>query len=106
MAFVYDDENYYLEAFDSSEKKLKTYRVDKMQENTVIDKRRQGATAFKDKDKEVYSKKLFGMYDGKKEMVTLLCENHMTNVIVDRFDRNIHMRSVDDEHFEVKVEVQ
>ena len=29
-ALVYDDENYYLEAFDATEKKLKTYRVDKI----------------------------------------------------------------------------
>lgn len=104
-ALVYDDENYYLEAFDAAEKKLKTYRVDKMQEITVIDKKRQGATAFKNKDKAVYSKKLFGMYDGKEEMVTLLCENHMANVIVDRFGRNVRMRPVNEEHFEVKVEV-
>lgn len=102
---VYDDENYYLEAFDATEKKMKTYRVDKMQEITVIDKKRQGATAFKNKDEAVYSKKLFGMYDGKDEMVALLCENHMANVIVDQFGRNVLMRPVEDEHFEVKVEV-
>ena len=35
---MYDDENYYLKAFDATEKKLKTYRVDKMQEITVIEK--------------------------------------------------------------------
>lgn len=76
-----------------------------MQEITVIDKKRQGATAFKNKDKAVYSKKLFGMYDGKEETVTLLCENYMANVIVDRFGRNVRMRPVDAERFEVKVEV-
>lgn len=53
-------------------------------------------TAFKNKDKAVYFKKLFGIYDGKEEMVTLLCENHMANIIVDRFGRNVHMRPVDE----------
>ena len=104
-ALVYDDENYYLEAYDAEEKRLKTYRVDKMQDIDVVEEKRQGSTAYKNKDKAVYSKKLFGMYDGKEEIVTLRCENHMSNVIVDRFGKKVHMRPVDDEHFEVKVEV-
>lgn len=104
-ALVYDDENYYLEAFDAEEKRLKTYRVDKMQEIDVVEEFRQGSSTFKNKDKAVYSKKLFGMYDGKEKMVTLRCENHMANVIVVRFGKNVRMRPVDGEHFKVKVEV-
>lgn len=104
-ALVYDDENYYLEAYDASVEKLKTFRVDKMQNIMVIDEKRKGSTVFRNKDKAVYSKKLFGMYDGKEEVVTLRCENNMANVIVDRFGRSVRMRSIDDEYFEVNVEV-
>lgn len=102
---IYDDANYYLEAFDAEQKKLKTYRVDKMKDITVVDQKRKGTAVFQSKDKTIYSQKLFGMYDGKEENVTLLCENVMSNVIVDRFGRNVVMRPVDAGHFEVKVEV-
>lgn len=104
-ALVYDNENYYLEAYEEEADVLKTYRVDKMQNIVVLNHRRKGKEVFKSKDKAVYSQKRFGMYDGKEETVVLLCENRMTNIIVDRFGRNVHMRSVDKEHFEVRVEV-
>lgn len=64
-----------------------------------------GKDVFKKKDKTVYTQSYFGMYAGKEEIVTLLCENNMANVIVDRFDRDIHMRKVGNEHFQVQVDV-
>ncbi len=105
-ALIYDDGNYYLEAYDEEFEDLKTYRVDKMQDVSVKDgKCRRGRDIFKKKDKSVYTKNRFGMYAGKDEIVTLLCENNMANVIIDRFGRDIHMQKVDDEHFQVRVDV-
>lgn len=105
-ALIYDDSNYYLEAYDEDFGDLKTYRVDKMQDVSIDDtKHRKGKEVFRKKDKLVYSTNRFGMYAGNNETVTLLCENHMANVIVDRFGRDIHMRQIDENHFEVKVDV-
>ncbi len=105
-ALIYDDSNYYLEAYDEKFEDLKTYRVDKMQDVSIADgKRRKGRDIFKKKDKSVYTKNRFGMYAGKEELVTLLCENNMANVIIDRFGRDIRMQRVDDEHFQVRVDV-
>lgn len=105
-ALIYDDGNYYLEAYDDEFQDLKTYRVDKMQDVTIAEgTRRKGKDVFQKKDKSIYTKNRFGMYAGKNEVVTLLCENNMANVIVDRFGRDIHMQKVDDEHFQVRVDV-
>lgn len=105
-ALIYDDSNYYLEAYDENFGDLKTYRVDKMQDVSIDDtKYRKGKEVFRKKDKSVYSTNRFGMYAGNNETVTLLCENHMANVIVDRFGRDVHMQPIDENHFEVKVDV-
>ena len=105
-ALIYDDGNYYLEAYDDGFQDLKTYRVDKMQDVTIAEgTRRKGKDVFQKKDKSIYTKNRFGMYAGKNEVVTLLCQNNMANVIVDRFGRDIHMQKVDDKHFQVRVDV-
>lgn len=105
-ALIYDDSNYYLEAYDEEFGDLKTYRVDKMQDVSIDDtKHRKGKEVFRKKDKSVYSTNRFGMYAGNNETVTLLCKNHMANVIVDRFGRDVHMQPIDENHFEVKADV-
>lgn len=104
-ALTYDDGNYYLEAYDEVFGDIKTYRVDKMQDVSVLEEHRKGKEVFGKKDKTVYTKNRFGMYSGKEEIVTLLCENRMANVIRDRFGRDIHMQKVDDNHFTVRVDV-
>ena len=45
------------------------------------------------------------MCGGEEERVTLLCNNDMANVIIDQFGRDIHLRKVDNERFEVRVDV-
>ena len=84
-ALTWDDENYYLVAFDAEEGIIKHYRVDKMLKMEVLDERREGAEHFKNFDMALYSKKTFGMYSGKDEHVTLRGRNQMADPIIDRF---------------------
>ncbi len=105
-ALIYDDGNYYMEAYDDEFHNLKTYRVDKIQDITILEeKQRSGKDIFKKKDMSIYRRNRFGMFSGKNEVVTLLCEKEMANVIVDRFGRDIHMQMVDNTHFQVNVDV-
>ena len=53
----------------------------------------------------MYSKKHFRMFGGEEQRVTLVCENKLANVIIDQFGRDNVMRPVDEEHFEVRVDV-
>lgn len=104
-SLLWDEDNYYLIAYDEEDKMIKHYRVDKMQDIEQMEQKRTGEAAFRQRDKGSYTRTRFGMYDGKETMVTLLCENRMANVIYDRFGRDIHVREVDKEHFEVNVDV-
>ena len=63
----WDDENYYLIAYDSSEGIIKHFRVDKMLYIKSNGKGREGRQVFKSFDMAAYARKMFGMYGGKEE---------------------------------------
>lgn len=104
-ALTWDDENYYMIAYDAEAEKIKHYRVDKMLNITVLSTEREGAENFEDFDMALYSKKTFGMYGGKDEFVTIQCKNSLAGVMVDRFGADVIMTPVDPEHFSVTIKV-
>ena len=104
-ALCWDDEKYYLVAYDNKEDKIKHFRVDKMANVSVIDEERLGKAEFSQINMSEYTNKLFGMFDGNPETVTLLCENQAANVIIDRFGTDVPIIKTDEEHFTVKIKV-
>lgn len=104
-ALTWDDENYYLVAFDDYDKTIKHYRVDKMKELKVLDDKREGKAEFKGFDMAEYSKATFGMYHGRKEMVKFELNNYMVGVFFDRFGKDIPIRKLDDKNSETHVSV-
>lgn len=104
-ALSWDDENYYLIAFDSKEDKIKHFRVDKMLHIELKNERREGKGRFQKFDMAVYAKKTFGMFGGEEQTVKLLCDNTFAGVMIDRFGKDIFMVPVDDSHFTVSVNV-
>ena len=104
-SLTWDDENYYLIAYDEATESIKHYRVDKMQKVCVIDKERIGRNKFKDFDLAEFAKKTFGMYGGHDEEVTLVCHNEIAGVVLDRFGKDSMLIPVDDGHFRVRIRV-
>lgn len=104
-ALTWDDENYYLVAFDDLDHKIKHYRVDKMMQISVMEDKRDGKDVFKNFDMAVYSKATFGMYSGVKTKVHIQFHDSMCGVFLDRFGKDISFRKVDEEHSEVAVDV-
>ncbi len=104
-ALTWDDENYYLIAYDSAAEKIKHYRVDKMLGISVGEDEREGKEFFEDFDMAIYSKKTFGMFGGREEVVKLRCKNKMANIIVDRFGTDTIMAVTDDDYFEITIKV-
>ncbi|WP_321007601.1 helix-turn-helix transcriptional regulator, partial [Hungatella effluvii] len=74
-ALTWDDENYYLIAYDEKAELIKHYRVDKMLHINLLDQERLGEEHFKNFDLAAFAKKTFGMYGGRDESVTLTCCN-------------------------------
>ncbi|SEL82809.1 Predicted DNA-binding transcriptional regulator YafY, contains an HTH and WYL domains [Butyrivibrio sp. ob235] len=89
---TWNDENYYLIAFDSESGKIKHYRVDKMDKIEILDERREGKEHFKAFDLAAYTNRAFGMFGGEGTMVTLTVKDEMVGVIIDRFGKNITIK--------------
>ena len=84
MALIRSDDNYYLVGYDSRDEKSKNFRVDKMAELTVSAEAKDEAACARFNPAE-YSNKIFGMYGGREELVTLECRERLAGVIIDRF---------------------
>lgn len=104
-ALMWDDEYYYLVAFDSQSGQIKHYRVDKMLQISVVDQRREGYEEFKQFDMARYAKSLFGMFGGKEAKVTLEADNSMVGIFIDRFGKDILIIPTDANHFQAVVNV-
>lgn len=104
-ALCWDDESYYMIGYDSEAGHIKHFRVDKMVDIRLTGEERDGYEKFKMFDMGAYSKKMFGMFNGKEEMVSLICDNNMAGVIIDRFGKDVTISSVNSERFRVSVRV-
>ena len=102
---TWDDENYYLVAYDAVDDKIKHYRVDKMLRITPSAEARLGQDKYREFDMAHYAKSLFGMYGGEETSVTLEGDNAMVGVLIDRFGKDIAIVPIDDARFEAKVTV-
>lgn len=101
----WDDENYYLIAYDAEADRVKHYRVDKMKRITLLEAPRLGQERMARFDPAVYTRRLFGMYGGQPVRVTLEGENEMVGVLIDRFGKEVPVLPVDGAHFQAFVDV-
>ena len=105
-ALTWDDENYYLIAYDHASRSIRHYRVDKMERIELCPDRREGQELFRDRfNLAAYSRKLFGMFSGEEKTVRLVCENRFIGVILDRFGKDVTIMPAEDGHFSVSVTV-
>ena len=105
-ALSWDDENYYLIAFDEEAGKIKHYRVDKMKNITITDEKRVGRNDFREFNLAEYAKMSFGMYGGERTRVKLTFKEDMVGVLLDRFGTSIPIRANKNEGwFDTEVDV-
>lgn len=102
---MWDDEYYYLVAYDASADQIKHYRVDKMLRITLTEQKRMGKERYKKFNLPDYTKRIFGMFSGEETKVTLEADNVMAGVLIDRFGKDIMLIPQDEEHFRVTVDV-
>lgn len=104
-ALLWEDENYYLIAFDSAYNEIRHYRVDKMLEISSVKESREGKEYFEKFNLAEYGKKNFGMFAGEEETVKLEVHNRLIGVILDRFGTEVMIIPADENHFRVNVKV-
>ena len=105
-ALTWDDEYYYMVAFDQYEKIIKHYRVDKMRSVSLSEEPRVGKERFENKTLAEYDKQTFSMFSGEKRTLRLLCEKEILGVLVDRFGNDVSMRPEGTKHVMAHMEVQ
>ena len=104
-ALVWDDEKYYLVAYDAKHDTMIHYRVDKMKDIRMLDEPREGAEAFRKFNIAHYTNAHFGMYVGDETKVTIEAENSKVGVLIDRFGKDIIIAPADEDHFRTTVSV-
>ena len=101
----WDDENYYLVAYDSAAGKIKHFRVDKMVDIAAADLPRDGKEAYAALDMAVYSRKLFGMFSGQERRVRMRFDNRLVGAVLDRLGRDVSLIPDGETHFFVSADV-
>ena len=104
-ALMWDDEKYYLVAYDSKHETIIHYRVDKMTQIGILDEKREGHDAFRKFNIAHYTNTLFGMFAGDETKVTIEAENRLVSVFIDRFGKDIIIAPIDNDHFRTTVTV-
>ena len=78
------EDNAYLVGYDNRHQQIRNYRVDRM-DRVSVSERPVGIIKELDFDLSDYADKLFGMFSGKEERVTLCFPNSLANAAVDYF---------------------
>lgn len=102
---MWDDEYYYLVAYDAETDKIKHYRVDKMLRIQITDQKRAGKERYQSFNLPDYTKRIFGMFSGEETKVTLEADNSMAGVLIDRFGKDIMLIPQDGGRFRTTVDV-
>lgn len=103
-AMLWSENNYYLLAYESGE--MKHFRVDKMDHIGIVQQKRLGKEVFSKMDISKRPLRMFNMFSGEEKTVKMRFSNHLANVVIDRFGRDIVMVPDDEKHFTISVAIE
>ena len=104
-ALTWDDENYYMVAYDSAADRIKHFRVDKMADIQITGDPRDGQDAYRKLDMGIYARKTFGMFTGEETSVRLRFENSLVGAVLDRLGRDVSLIPDGEAHFTVRTNI-
>ena len=91
-ALIFQDDNSYLDAYDGQEERNKHYRIDRIEAaREEMQLPREGRQAFEEAHPSTYARRMFGMYGGREERVTLHCSAQLLNALRDRFGTEVQV---------------
>jgi predicted DNA-binding transcriptional regulator YafY len=102
-ATVWNDDRYYLVGWSDKREKVVVYRIDRMMiPKQLPNKRVPPPEGF---DIHNYTDKVFRMYDGPEEKVTLRCKTEILDQVIDRFGEGITLKKAGKGYFKFTVPV-
>ena len=72
----------------------------------VLTQKREGKEAFKELKLSERSLRMFSMFSGKTQKVKIRFSNHLANVVIDRFGKDITMIPEDEKHFTIHTDIE
>lgn len=105
LGLTWDDENYYLVAFEEERRAIRHYRVDKMKSIEILGDERTEESGYCSFDIASYGNKTFGMYGGTFDKVTLSFPESLVGVMIDRFGKGISLKKEGDTRYRIRVDV-
>lgn len=100
---IWDDQRYYLVAYDDKHDSYTHFRADKMINVKVLEA--DGARHKKNLDVPRYTKAVFSMFHGEFEDVVIAADNKLVGAFLDKFGMDIMLRKHSKTEFSVKVQV-
>lgn len=97
--------NYYLICYDERYSEKRTYRVDRMENVSLLqEEKREGAESFADFNAKEYAKTNFAMFEGANRLITIKFDNRCINAVVEKLgtDKVIYKR-FDSKYFTVNM---
>ena len=106
-ALLINDGNYYLLAYSDYVKDLRTYRVDRMKDVKLLGVEREGKEIFNKINLKNYTQRVFSMFGGEQERITIQFINPLLDTVVDRFGKKGMLYNVvDDRHFSITAPIE
>lgn len=104
-ALAWNEEKYYLIAYDADADCMKNYRVDKIKDIRIADDARIILEKDKHFDVAEYCNSAFGMYSGENEVINVRFPERLIGVVIDRFGKDINVYTSDEGYFTVRLKV-
>ena len=104
FALIWSDNNYYLLGYVG--KRRINFRVDRMNDITILDEKREAEKEYEALNIDKYSTNLFSMFMGKPQHVQLRFRNELIGVVIDRFGVDVRIMTDGEEHFIAFVAVE
>ena len=102
-ATVWNDDRYYLVGWSDKRNAVNVFRIDRMEvPKQLPNKRVPPPETFDIRD---YTDKVFRMYGGPEENVTLRCKKEILDQVIDRFGDGIELEDIKKDTFKVTVPV-
>ena len=100
---VWNTDEYYVVGYSDKHEKLVSFRVDRIDRcPEILD---ENAEPRPEKEELMrHIRTMTSMYDSRRELVTLLCDNAMMNAVVDAFGEDVETKAVGDDAFTVETE--
>ena len=108
VALIYLEDNYYLLCYNTEQKKLWSYRIDRMSEVKIEEAgiSKAAANIIEKEDLSQYTEETFKMFSGESRPVRLRFTENLIDMMFDRFGEDTGMERTEDDLIEALVKVQ